>query len=151
VHNEDYSVSEEAVFTGFDPNNRYRMLFQDPLSFTPLAGYIVDIPNYSTSTLVETNALYKIFHDHWSPQVTIVTGISNTQFTVSVGDASKFQAGFPIRVHNEDFAVTSDEVRVSDVTGVTITVDEDLGFTPSAGQFADFLGFADGQECYRYV
>ena len=148
----DYAWTKQATVTllGIDPTNANRLLVST-LPFSPVAGDIVDIAEYPTDIDPETAKAYKLLHFFFDPYATVVTGISSTQFTVSPGDASKFQVGFPVRVHNASYSSLSPEVKVSDVTGTTITVDSSLGFTPSGGMQADLLGFPDGAGPYRWV
>lgn len=151
VHDENYTYEYETVLIGFDPSNRYKMLFDPPLPSPIVAGDIIDIARYPDSTDKNENDKYKAIHAYQSPNIAIVTGISNTQFTVGVSDASKFQVGFPVVVHDDDFTNASEELTVTDVTGVTITVSGDMGFTPDNTYVAEYLGFADGQFTYRYI
>ena len=151
IHDETFTFQEEVVFTGFDSNDRYKMLFETPLSTPVLAGWIINIAPYSSSTDQNVNSKYKAVHAHLSPIVAVVTGVSTTQFTVGAGDVSKFQVGFPVLIHNDDFTDNSDELKVTDITGVTITVSEDMGFTPTSSHAVELLGFPDGQQCYRYI
>lgn len=149
VHSEDYSFDEEVTFVSFDSGDHYK-LNVTPLSAPPPAGYVIDIPPYPTSTDTNENALYKAVHAFLSPQVLVATGISSTQFTVAPGDAAKFFVGAMVRVHNYSYSIDSDDVTVSDVTGVTVTV-SDMGFTPATGQYIDLIGFADEGGAYRWI
>jgi hypothetical protein len=45
----------------------------------------------------------------------------------------------------------SEEQKVSDVTGTTVTVEDSLGFTPSAGMKIDLVGFPDNPGAYRLI
>jgi len=151
VRNETYTVYEQTILFGFDPVDPYKMLFTTPLSFSVVAGYIIDVPDYPSDSDPKTNDTYKAVHAFLSPEVTVVSGIDNFSFTVGAGDVAKFQVGFPVSVHNANFSISSEELRVSIVAGVTITVSADLGFTPAAGQKVSFLGFPDANHCYRYI
>jgi len=83
----------------------------------------------------------------------VVTGISQTQFTVSSPDSAIFQVGNPVYLHNSDYSQTSFaiEALITDVTGVTITVNKQLGFTPNNTHFVELVGFKDKGPPYRYV
>lgn len=151
VHSLDFSFEEEVTLTGFQTGDSYTMLVSPALSAPPPAGYVVDIARYPTSTDQAENALYKLIHGHWAPEVAIASGASSTVFTVATGEGAKFWVGAPVRVHNEDFSVFSDETTVSDITGDVITVADDLGFTPSSSETVSMVGFADEQQCYRFV
>lgn len=153
VHSPDFSFSEEVTFTGFDPGNPYKMNFHvtTPLSSPSVVGWIVDIPPYSSSTSKSVNTTYKLIHAHQSPIVPVVSGASPTVFDVGVADASKFFIGSIVRVHTEDFTDYSPELKVTDVSGVTITIASSLGFTPGATHFVSFIGFPDGDQAYRLI
>jgi hypothetical protein len=151
VHNEDYSYSEETTLTGFDPADRYKMLVSPALSGAPSAGYIIDLPKYPTDTDPNTNRLHKLIHAFTSPRVSVTSGTSGTSFDVGAGDVAKFFVGGIVEVHNTGFTVVSPETKVASVVGTTITVEDDLGFTPAAGYEVDFIGFADQEQAYRVI
>jgi hypothetical protein len=139
------------VFTGFDPNDRYKMLFSGTLSQPVEAGWIIDIAPYSSSSDPDENRIYKLYHAHFSPLVSVTAGTSEVLFTVGTGDVGKFSVGNVVRVHSVDFSDFSPEVKVSDITGNDITVNAALGFTPDNTHKVSFIGFADGEESYRIV
>jgi hypothetical protein len=151
VRSLDWTFTEETTLVGFSESDPYQMLVSPPLSVAPSAGYLIDLPVYPTTTDSSTNFLYKIIHCYFDPQLTVVTGTSSTVFTVSAPDAAKMFVGSVIRVHSEDFSVDSGEVNVSNITSTTITVDASMGFTPSAGQLIDLVGFPDLGKPYRLV
>ncbi len=151
IRDEEFNYEIEGIFVGFDPNNRYKMLFDPPLATAVSAGDIIDIVPYSDSTDPTVNDKYKAIHCHLSPIVDVVTGASDLEFDVDSGDVDKFQVGFPIIVHSEDFSDASDEVYVDSIIGTTITVTATLGFTPDNTHKISMLGFPDGSHCYRYI
>lgn len=151
VHDENWTYTEETTLTGFSGGDPYLMNVSPALSGAPPAGYIIDIPLYPTSTNPELNATYKNIHAFIDPKVDVVTGISVIQFTVGAGDVGKFFVGSTVLVHNDDFSVVSPEVRVTDITGVTITVGETLTFTPTSAYDIELIGFPDGLSPYRYI
>jgi hypothetical protein len=154
VHDKKWTYFEEVTIEALSESDDHAFSVVPPLSFTPAVNDIVDLAPYSTSTDPTDQALAKTVHAFFDPSVTVVTGISGTQFTVAPGDASKFQVGFPVYVHNTDHSIASDtgnEPRVTNVTGVTITVSPSLGFTPSAGMKVDLIGFVDGGGPYRFI
>jgi hypothetical protein len=112
---------------------------------------IVDLPAYPTSTDKNTNRLHKVIHAFFSPRVTVTGGTSGTVFDVGAGDVAKFFVGGTVEVHAADFSYVSPETVVTDVTGTMITVEDDLGFTPQAGDEVDFIGFPDQDGAYRVV
>lgn len=150
VRNTSFTFSEEVTLVGFDPTDDYVMQVSPALSVAPTSGMLIDAPEYSGDMI--NNSLWKLLHCFFDPQVLVVTGISNTDFTVGAGDVAKFYVGSIVRVHNEDFTIDSGEVIVSTIIGVTITVNNTLGFTPAAGQVVDLIGFvSDSGLPYRLI
>lgn len=151
VRTRDWSYSETVTLVEFDASDPYSMVVTPALSGAPSAGYIVDTPMYPTGTDPEEMLLYKAVHVFWDPQVEVVSGASGTEFDVGAGDVGKFFVGSIIYLHNADYSVLSEEVRVTDITGTTITVDEDLGFTPSSSELVELIGFPDEGLPYRWL
>jgi len=144
VHSPDYTTRyEETTFTGFDPSDHHIMFLSPALSFTPLAGDVLEIAPYPTSTDHLVAAAYKLIHCFLDPSVSVTSGVSVTSFNVALIDAPKFIVGMTVIIHNTDYSILSPEVTVFSVAGTLITVDASLGFTPAAAQQAEFLGFAD--------
>lgn len=154
IHSQDWSVQGVGTLLGFDPAAPYAMQISG-LMFTPMSGYIVEIIEYPTTTDIIEAQTYKQIHAFLMPQVTVTSGSSTTQFFVSLSDISKFQTGFPVRVHNASYSIDSgdNDIFITAVDNGTgkITVGTSLGFTPSAGQLVDLLGFADGGGPYRFI
>lgn len=155
IHNPDYSTYITATFIGFDPGTPNVMLVSG-MSAIPTEDLVVDIPKYPVGTDSREDDIYKAVHCYSNPEVVIVSGIDNFSFNVSLADADLFQLGLPIRVHDADYSVDStpnvtfDDAVVTDVTGTVVTVDRDLGFTPSVGQLVNLIGYEDGGQPYRY-
>ena len=85
------------------------------------------------------------------PTLTVVSGISDTQFTVSSGDAAKLVAGNEIKIHNLDYSINSNDVAIDTIISNTVTMKASLGFTPAAGQKIELVGFLDGSSGYRVL
>jgi hypothetical protein len=141
---------EEVLFLGFDDQVRNRMLLDNFTTGTFVVGDTVDIADYPDETDPKVNEIYKNIHAHFSPQVAVVSGTTTT-FDVGAGDIDKFFVGGTVEVHLEDYSVRSEERTVADITGTTVTVNEDLGFTPDSTYLVSFIGFADENAAYRYV
>lgn len=150
VHSFDWSVSETTTLLSIDPINNY-MLHVNPLGFTPSAGYIIDVPNYPTSVDPTVNQLYKAMHAFLDPSIAVVSGIDNRNFTVGAGDIGKFKVGDFIRVHSSDYTSDSGDQTVSGISGNQVTTTLSMGFTPSAGQLVELIGFADNGAAYRWI
>lgn len=157
VKNEDYSFSEEVTLQSISLSTPDAIIVNPPLSSAPTSGFFVTQPDYGTDTSPLIKSFWKAVHLFTNPTVDILTGVNNTTFTVPLADADKFIIGLPVRVHNDDYTIdsgnslTTPEPNVLSVdTGTgTIEVDRDLGFTPTAGQKVDLIGYQDGGEPYR--
>lgn len=157
VHSPDYSVIGESFLIARDPVDVTALAIEPDLGFTPGEDYILEIANYPTDTNKNTNSKYKALYAYITPTVAIVTGLSSSQFTVGMGDVAKFIVGNLMIVRRNNWTVISDEVKITDVTGVTITVspvirnrDTNVPFTPDSNYYAEGLGFLDGTGYYRY-
>ena len=150
VHNADQSSYQTCKLVSIDSSNNY-LLHVTGLTSAPSPGFIIDIDQYPTSADPTTDELYKNAFAFLDPTVTVVSGVSTSSFTVASGDASLFLVGAIIRVHSTDYSTDSGEVIVESVSGTTITTTAALGFTPSAGQLIDLIGFADKGYPYRWI
>jgi hypothetical protein len=145
VHDQLWTMSATAILNGFSPADPYRMMVSPNLPFVPPAGYIVDVVNYGTGMNPETNALYKTLFAHIDPTLTVISGVSQTQFYVSLSDSIVLNIGLPVMIHDQFYNDVSNQVNVTAVnlsTGL-VTVKSDLGFIPSAGMLIEYVGFKD--------
>lgn len=150
VHSDDFSQEANTVLIDIDQTDPQLFTVSPALPWVPGAGYVLDLANYSTSSDKADQEIAKRLHAFLSPGVIVVSGISNTQFTVGAGDVGKFWVGGIIVVHTDDDLTRSEEVEVTNISGVTITC-EDLGFTPSASMVVTFIGFSyDQTQTYRF-
>lgn len=78
-----------------------------------------------------------------APSGTVVSGVSNTQFTMSAADCAKFTSGWEIVIQDSKARQKGSNVTITDITGTTVTIDS-LGQTPVAG---DLVRFADYSDC----
>ena len=153
IHSDDWSVSYERTLTGFDNINTYKMLLSPNLPSIIPADYVVDIPPYPTDVDPYTNQVYKQIHAFLDPTVSVVLGASSTSFVVSPGDIAKFIPNAVLLIHEPDWSYFSPEVAIDSVdTGTnTVTVKQDLGFTPTTGDLVELVGFADKGPAYRFI
>jgi hypothetical protein len=149
IHKPDYSLTQTATLTGFDAGAPSTITVSPTLAWVPAENDVLEIASYPTSTDPLENDFLKAVHAFIDPTLVVVSGISDTQFTVSPSDAAKVQVGGYVIIHNTLWSTISDEAIVSDITGTTITVSTSLGFTPSAGQYVDLVGFPDNPGAYR--
>lgn len=145
VRSPDYSTVYYTTLQGFDSANDYKMLFDPAIGASPSAGWLIEVADYDNISTQDN--LLKLAHPFWTPTLEVVTGTSQTQFTVSSLDAAKLFVGSLVRVHSLDYSIDSgkDGIKVNSVAGVVVTLEENLGFVPSAGQKIDFIGFASDQ------
>lgn len=151
IHTYDYTTyDEETTLIGFEPADPYVMIVT-ALSVAPPADSIVEIANYPSNTDPLDQAIQKLLFAHIDPSITIVTGVSPFAFTVSAPDAAKFTPDLPVLVHDATYSVLSPECIVDSVVGTQVNLKQSLGFTPSAGQTAELIGFIDGGGPYRVL
>lgn len=151
VHSRDYSFVEYTRLLGFNPGDPYQMRIDPPLSVAPPADYVIDCAPYPDTPNPNDNFKSKLLFCFLDPTLTVVTGISQTEFTVSPVDAAKAFPDLPVKVHNNDYSIESPECTVDSVVSVTITLKTPLGFVPVAGQRVEFVGFKDGGGPYRIL
>lgn len=150
VHSVDFSTNEQVTLLRIDPTDDYKLI-TTALSSPPTAGMIVTAPIYNDGSL-ETDETWKVRHCFLNPTLSVVSGSSSTVFTVSAGDYAKLIVGAYIKLHKQDFSSVSPEVRVLTKGGSnTITVDTDLGFTPSSDYIINLVGFIDSGLPYRVI
>lgn len=150
IHDENWTTTYSTTIRGFDTNDPQGMLV-DILPGVPGENWIIQCPEYPNSLDQNELAFWKLRHAFFSPRVTVVAGVSNTEFTVSPSDIGKFYVDSIVKVHSYDFVTDSVERKVIQISGNNLILDGSLGFTPSAGQFVDLIGFPDKQQAYRVV
>ena len=151
IRNNDWSTTYDSVLRGFDPADPTIMLIDD-IGASVAAGFFVEIAAYPLSSDPEYARLLKSVHCFFDPTIAVTGGSSQTVFTVGGGDVSKLFVGCTVQLHNADFTEQSSEVKVTDITGTTITVGTALGFTPSASHDIELIGFsADAGSAYRLL
>lgn len=152
IHNDDWTVSFTALLVGTNPASNTELLVEN-MSTVPSAGYIVEINDYPVSTNPDNASIYKNIHAFLSPAVPVTSGSSVTEFFVSASDIAKFSPGRIVLVHEPEWSYYSGEVLVTAVDTMTykVTVGTSLGFTPSASDLIEFIGFDDGGGAYRWI
>lgn len=151
IHSDDWTYDHTVILDSFAPGDNYTMQVSPALPTPPLAGYLVDMPEYPTGAN-DFGAPWRNAHAFFVPEVLVASGISATQFTVGAGDIGKFFVGSPVLVHNSDYSSASPEVTVSAIAGTTITVNSSLGFTPNSTYSVSLIGFSDDEgDPYRWI
>lgn len=151
VRSDDYTYDHESIIVALDPANDNGIILEPALPSAPPDGYYIDVAKYPTSTNPELNALVKLLHVSWNKQMTVVTGISQTQFTVSALDAANIQVGYQVKIHDDHYNYQSVTTKVTDVTGVTVTVNGALGLVPSSQDKIELLGYKDGGQPFLWL
>jgi len=151
VHDYLWTRSGTATLDSFKVGDPYLMQVSPALSFVPQENDIVELANYPTNTSKTDQQLAKQIHAFLSPQVAVVTGIDGLSFTVAVGDETKFTPDCLVLVHKKNYSIMSEEIRVLSIVGQTITLKENLGFTPDNTYLVDLIGFMDGGAPYRIL
>jgi hypothetical protein len=158
VHNSDYSITGTSTLISLSLTDPNALVISPALPFTPSAGDVLEVASYPTDTDPMTNAQYKSLYAYFTPSVVIVSGISSTQFTVSSSDISKFIVGNTLIVRKPNWSIESNEVKIISVDPILYKVTTETikdaftstPFTPSAGDYAEGLGFNDGLSFYRF-
>jgi hypothetical protein len=151
IRSKDHTFSEIRTIVGVDPLNDNALIITPALSIAPAENYVVDIANYSASIDPESDALSKAMFVFWNNQIEVVLGNSSTQFTVSNLQLPDIKVGYIVKIHDDDYNYQTPERIVVDISGNTITVDSDLGLTPSPQDKIELLGFVDGGKPYRWL
>jgi len=149
IHSPDFSNESETTFVRFDDADNFKMILSPALNYTPALDDVIELAFYSSSTDPQEQIVAKISHASLSPVDTVTSGASNFVFDVST--PSLYWVGGIVVVHKDDYSVSSGEVLVTDITGNTITVGVDLGFTPDNTYLVTFIGFSsDETQTYRW-
>lgn len=151
VRNMDHSFVEERVIESLNPADDDSIIITPALSVAPPANYFIDVIDYPQNTDSEDQAISKAQYVYWNNQIEVLTGISQTQFTVDVGSLPDFAVGYLIYTHDKNYNNKSPERTITDITGTTITVDESLGYVPVVGDMVEILGWPDGGSGYRIL
>ena len=155
IHSKDYTTRyAQKTLTGFSSSDPHAMLLDSALTFVPQEDDVVDIAPYPDDFDPNNQALAKLVHCFWDRPIPIVGSISDTQFDISIAYLDYIKVGQLIYVFKSLFTPYSDfspEVKVVDITGITVTVESSLGFVPNTTHRVGLAGFKDGGGSYRFV
>jgi hypothetical protein len=152
IHDYTFSQVETRTLIGISSTQPDTLLLSSPLSFLPGEDYIIDVARYGSGTDATYNSLAKAVYCFIDPTLSVLAGLSTTQFTVSLSDLSKLSLGASLFIRSNDWSLKSPDVKVSEIMSPnTIVVSESLGFIPSSGQKIELVGFLDGGGAYRYI
>jgi hypothetical protein len=152
VHSYDYTYREVKRLTGVSQTQPDTVILDSDLSQVPSEDFILDVAPYGSGSDATYNQLVKSVYTSVAPTLTVLTGISTTQFAVSLADFAKVLEGAAIQVRNQNYSLLSPEVTVTQkISPNTIEVSSSLGFTPSSGQRVEIVGFLDTGGAYRLL
>lgn len=147
IRNDDFSYNQTTFIRSITSDLKMTV---DTLSSPPSEDFFCEVPEYA-QTDAPTDGQYKARFVYFNPSVEVVSGASQTQFTVSSSDALKFVKGNIVVVMKSDFSELSSDIEVSDISGTTITLKSSIGFTPSNGDRIEKIGFKDGGLPYAHI
>lgn len=148
VHSFDWTRVEQVTFTGFADASTLSVT--PALSFSPQEDDIIDIPSYPTSTDRTEQSIYKALYVHLTPSIAVTSGVSDTEFNVSLSDAANLTVGNFVILRNGDYSSISPECKISSIVGTLVTLVTSLGFTPDSTYTVEGIGFKDGLGFYRF-
>jgi len=151
IRSDDYTYDHERTIAELNPVDADSIIIDPALPSAPLENYIVDIVKYPQNTDITDQAFSKALYVYWNNSIEVLTGISQTQFTVSPSALVDIAEGYLVRIHNYDYSNYSVERTVTDITGQTVTVDGALGYVPAVGDKIELLGYSDAQPPYRIL
>jgi len=76
-----------------------------------------------------------------SPASTVLSGSSNTVFTLETDEGDKWTSGWVIDIFRKNMVAVATGLTISDVTGDQITVSSSIGATPAAGWIITFSAY----------
>ena len=148
IHDEDYNSTQTTTIVDISSTKPDTLIVSPALSVPPSEDDIIDLINYD-ETDIESQDIAKATYTYIGASPDVDSGTSN--FIFDVVDASDMFIGSQISVHSDDFTNESPQTTILDITGTTITVEDDLGFTPSSGEIVELIGFGDGGNAYRFI
>lgn len=151
IRNEDWSVQYICKLVEVDDILGDNLTVSGLLT-APIEGMIIDIPIYQDEDS-SIGSIYKSLFCYFNPQITVLSGVSPFEFTVSALDSAKFSLNQPIRVHNENYTIDSGDntVKVIEINGNNIKTNKSLGFTPTSNLLVDLIGFIDDGKPYLLI
>lgn len=150
VVSKDYTQDEITTLKEIDTTDNNYLKVDPPLSFVPSTNHTIEVPEYDeTNDVIDSG--YKLRFGYFVPQAEITSVIDAKTFNVD--NPNKLAVGSYIYVHSRDYTTDSfgKKYKIDDITGSQVTLDKDLDFIPSIGQFVDNSNFKDGGFPYNIV
>ncbi len=142
VRSDDYTYDETATITSLDPVTNNGLIIDGLPSAPPIGGYI-ELAKYDDYTSEELEEIAKLTYTFTMPQAEIDTVADNKTFDVL--DIADFQVGMEVNVHAEDYTLDSETRIIDDITGNTITLNEDLDITPAPGHKVEVYSYPEAK------
>ena len=150
VRSDDYTYDEIATISGLDPVTDNGLILDPPLPSAPSEGFYRDLARYTDYSTEELEEIMKLSHCFTMPSAEVTSVTSNKIFDLDPSEIVKFEVGMQINVHKDDYTVDSSTRIIDDITGNTITLDEDLDITPVAGYRVETYSYATAKG-YRII
>jgi len=150
VRSDDYTYDEIATISGLDPVTDNGLILDPPLPSAPSEGFYIDLARYTDYSPEELGEIMKLSHCFTMPSAEVASVTDNKTFDLDPSEIGKFEVGMQINVHKDDYTVDSSTRIIDDITGNTITLDEDLDITPVAGYRVETYSYATAKG-YRII
>tara|TARA_R110000868_G_C10972634_1_gene770649 strand:+ start:28430 stop:30871 length:2442 start_codon:yes stop_codon:yes gene_type:complete len=150
VRSDDYTYDEITTLKALDNVTNNGLTLDPPLPSAPLAGYYVELAKYTDYTDEELDLIVKLTHTFTMPSSLLTAVADNKTFDIDPTEIANYTVGMQINVHAEDYTLDSDLRIIDDITGNTITLDEDLDISPAVGHRLEVYSYSDAKG-YRYL
>jgi hypothetical protein len=151
IRSTDYVEDYTTVLLDVSSSNNKVLEFQDPITHDNTKRYVVEIPLYN-DTDDAIDAEYKLQFSHMVAQVKI-TGVTDDK-TFDVDEPGKLFVGSRVYVHSKNYqddSFDADDIVIESIVGNTVTLSDDLAFTPQVDYLVDASDFQDGGFAYRLI
>lgn len=148
VRDIDYNNADTTFIRSVDFDGSISI---DQISFDPGEDFIIQLPVYTSAK--STDLKYKSIFTYANPRVT-ATGGTTTTIEVASLDVAKFTKGNIVRIvdnTSSEYGQFSDDIKVDNISGTTITLKKAIGFTVTSGMHVELIGQADGGRPYVYA
>lgn len=134
IHSDDYSYDQTTTITGLGPQNGEQLIV-DTLPSAPPPDSVVYLANYNDSdNTMRQRFVYSCISE-------AITGVSLSY--VFNCDTTNLFVGAKVIVHSPDYSRDSfgTDLKIVNISGNTVTLDQTTGFTTQVGDFIEGIGF----------
>ena len=154
VHDNTWTFSAEVTFTGWLGSDENTMVVNPALGSTPSEDWIIDIPNYDTSSSDEQK-MYKTLYCFSQPSLSIASVSSASKFTVTAAHSAYIKVDSIIEIHDATYTNVGEAVvkSITSTGGATEEVElkSALSFTPVSGYGIQLNTWLDNGKPYRIL